>query len=72
MKQLHNDVKEAINLIVRQGDEAIYIEKIDKTKKFAYILELAEEVLCMLVLVLVSFFFFFVLRFVQYIWSWSN
>ena len=29
MQTLHSDVKEAINLIVRQGDEAIYIEKID-------------------------------------------
>lgn len=33
MKDLHNDVKEAINLIVKQGDEAIYIEKIDTYQK---------------------------------------
>lgn len=33
MKDLHNDVQEAINLIVQQGDEAIYIEKIDTYQK---------------------------------------
>lgn len=33
MQELHKDVKEAINLIVRQGDEAIYIEKIDMHQK---------------------------------------
>ena len=33
MKDLHNDVKEAINLIMRQDDEAIYIEKIDTYQK---------------------------------------
>lgn len=33
MVELHNDVKEAINLIVREGDEAIYIEKIDTKQK---------------------------------------
>ena len=33
MHDLHNDVKEAINLIVKNGDEAIYIEKIDTYQK---------------------------------------
>lgn len=33
MKELHNDVKEAINLVVRDGDEAIYIEKLDMKQK---------------------------------------
>lgn len=33
MQDLHNDVKEAINLIVREGNEAIYIEKIDTKQK---------------------------------------
>jgi IclR family transcriptional regulator, KDG regulon repressor len=33
MQELHDDVGEAINLIVRQGDEAIYIEKIDINQK---------------------------------------
>ncbi|WP_153732130.1 IclR family transcriptional regulator [Sporosarcina obsidiansis] len=33
MEALHYDVKEAINLIVQQGDEAIYIEKIDTYQK---------------------------------------
>ncbi|MER2048332.1 MAG: IclR family transcriptional regulator [Solibacillus sp.] len=33
MHELHNDVKEAINLIVKDGDEAIYIEKIDTKQK---------------------------------------
>jgi IclR family transcriptional regulator, KDG regulon repressor len=33
MQALHNDVKEAINLIVKQGNEAIYIEKIDTYQK---------------------------------------
>ena len=33
MQELHNDVKEAINLIVKRGDEAIYIEKIDTYQK---------------------------------------
>lgn len=33
MQELHDDVDEAINLIVRQGDEAIYIEKIDTNQK---------------------------------------
>jgi IclR family KDG regulon transcriptional repressor len=33
MEDLHNDVKEAINLIIKQGDEAIYIEKIDRNQK---------------------------------------
>ncbi|KAB2336691.1 IclR family transcriptional regulator [Cytobacillus depressus] len=33
MNDLHNDVKEAINLIVRDGNEAIYIEKIDTKQK---------------------------------------
>ncbi|MCG7336860.1 IclR family transcriptional regulator [Sporosarcina sp. ACRSM] len=33
MKDLHNDVKEAVNLIIQQGDEAIYIEKIDTYQK---------------------------------------
>lgn len=33
MKALHEDVKEAINLVVRDGDEAIYIEKIDMQQK---------------------------------------
>ena len=33
MKELHDDVKEAINLTVRQGNEAVYIEKIDTKQK---------------------------------------
>ncbi|WHY91278.1 IclR family transcriptional regulator [Neobacillus cucumis] len=33
MQELHDDVGEAINLIVKQGDEAIYIEKIDTNQK---------------------------------------
>lgn len=33
MEALHKEVKEAINLIVREGDEAIYIEKIDMYQK---------------------------------------
>ncbi|WP_274308202.1 IclR family transcriptional regulator [Solibacillus daqui] len=33
MNELHNDTKEAINLIVRDGDEAIYIEKVDTKQK---------------------------------------
>ncbi|MFK2825533.1 IclR family transcriptional regulator [Bacillus sp. B190/17] len=33
MQELHNDVDEAINLIVKQGNEAIYIEKIDTNQK---------------------------------------
>ncbi|MGE7022494.1 IclR family transcriptional regulator [Solibacillus cecembensis] len=33
MNDLHNDTKEAINLIVRDGDEAIYIEKVDSKQK---------------------------------------
>ena len=33
MNELHNDVKEAINLIVRDGDDAVYIEKIDTKQK---------------------------------------
>lgn len=33
MIELHNDVKEAINLIIREGNEAIYIEKIDTKQK---------------------------------------
>ncbi|MFC5591965.1 IclR family transcriptional regulator [Sporosarcina soli] len=33
MKDLHNDVEEAVNLIIQQGDEAIYIEKIDTYQK---------------------------------------
>jgi len=33
MEDLHNDVKEAINLIIKQDDEAIYIEKIDRNQK---------------------------------------
>lgn len=33
MKALHDEVEEAVNLIVRQGDEAIYIEKIDLKQK---------------------------------------
>jgi IclR family KDG regulon transcriptional repressor len=33
MVELHNDIKEAINLIVREGNEAIYIEKIDTKQK---------------------------------------
>ncbi len=30
MEKLHKEVKEAINLAIREGDEAVYIEKIDK------------------------------------------
>lgn len=33
MQELHNELKEAINLIIRQGDEAIYIEKVDVNQK---------------------------------------
>lgn len=33
MQDLHKELKEAINLIVKQGDEAIYIEKIDSYQK---------------------------------------
>lgn len=33
MNELHNDIKEAVNLIVRDGNEAIYIEKIDTKQK---------------------------------------
>lgn len=33
MNELHNDTKEAINLIIREGNEAIYIEKIDTQQK---------------------------------------
>jgi DNA-binding IclR family transcriptional regulator len=33
MQELHDDVGEAINLIVKQGNEAIYIEKIDTNQK---------------------------------------
>ncbi|MFJ7737519.1 IclR family transcriptional regulator [Lysinibacillus sp. NPDC097287] len=33
MNELHNDVKEAVNLIVRDGNEAMYIEKIDTKQK---------------------------------------
>lgn len=33
MQELHKDVKEAINLIVKRGNEAIYIEKIDTYQK---------------------------------------
>ncbi len=33
MKELHDDVEEAINLIIRHGDEAVYIEKLDLKQK---------------------------------------
>jgi IclR family KDG regulon transcriptional repressor len=33
MQELHDDIGEAINLIIKQGDEAIYIEKIDTNQK---------------------------------------
>ncbi|MFJ8066970.1 IclR family transcriptional regulator [Psychrobacillus sp. NPDC096426] len=33
MQDLHKELKEAINLIVKQGDEAIYIEKVDIYQK---------------------------------------
>ncbi|MDQ0215391.1 DNA-binding IclR family transcriptional regulator [Oikeobacillus pervagus] len=33
MKDLHDDVGEAVNLIIKQNDEAIYIEKIDTNQK---------------------------------------
>lgn len=33
MEKLHNDVKEAINLTIRQEDEAVYIEKLDTQQK---------------------------------------
>lgn len=33
IEDLHRDVKEAVNLIVRDGDEAIYIEKLDTNQK---------------------------------------
>lgn len=33
MEELHNDVKEAVNLIIRKGDKTVYIEKIDRKQK---------------------------------------
>lgn len=33
MQDLHKELKEAINLIIRQGNEAIYIEKVDVYQK---------------------------------------
>lgn len=33
MKELHNDTNEAVNLVIRDNDEAIYIEKIDIKQK---------------------------------------
>lgn len=33
MKELHADVEEAVNLIILQDEEAMYIEKIDKKQK---------------------------------------
>lgn len=33
MNELHNETKEAINLIVRDGNETVYIEKIDTKQK---------------------------------------
>lgn len=33
MEALHNDVKEAVNLIIRQENEAVYIEKFDTQQK---------------------------------------
>lgn len=30
MEELHKEINEAINLAIREGDEAVYIEKIDK------------------------------------------
>lgn len=33
MQVLHKELKEAINLIIRQGDETIYIEKVDVYQK---------------------------------------
>lgn len=33
MHELHKELKEAINLIIRQGDETIYIEKVDVYQK---------------------------------------
>ncbi|CAM3211822.1 IclR family transcriptional regulator [Filibacter tadaridae] len=33
MQDLHHDVNEAVNLIIKQNDEAIYIEKIDTLQK---------------------------------------
>lgn len=33
MQSLHKELKEAINLIVREGDEAMYIEKVDIFQK---------------------------------------
>lgn len=33
MQELHKELKEAINLIIRQGDETIYIEKVDVYQK---------------------------------------
>ncbi|TQR07789.1 IclR family transcriptional regulator [Psychrobacillus soli] len=33
MQSLHKELKEAINLIIRQGEEAMYIEKIDHYQK---------------------------------------
>ncbi|MDO3679542.1 IclR family transcriptional regulator [Paenibacillus ehimensis] len=32
MKQLRDDVEEAANLVIREGNEAIYIEKVDTTQ----------------------------------------
>lgn len=33
MKELHEDVEEAVNLIVQQGDEGVYIEKLELKQK---------------------------------------
>ncbi len=33
MEALHHDVKEAVNLIIRQGNEAVYIEKLDTEQR---------------------------------------
>lgn len=33
MQELHDEIGEAINLIIRQGDQAMYIEKIDTNQK---------------------------------------
>lgn len=33
MEALHNEVEEAVNLIVRQGNEAVYVEKLDTRQK---------------------------------------
>lgn len=43
MEDLHNDTKEAINLIVRQGDEAMYIEKIDTNQKVRLYTEIGRR-----------------------------